>query len=47
MVIKAEALVQDKVKTYLYSLAATFYEEDIKKLIYRYDNCLNRQGDNV
>lgn len=39
--------LQDKVKTYFSSLAATFYEEGIEKLVHRYDKCLNMYGDYV
>lgn len=39
--------LQDAVKTYLSSLAATFFEEGIEKLVSRYDKCLNRFGDYV
>lgn len=39
--------LQDSVKNHLNSLADTFYEEGIGKLVHRYDKCLNLQGDYV
>jgi hypothetical protein len=37
----------DKLQTYLSSLAANFFAEGIEKLVSRYDKCLNRFGDYV
>lgn len=39
--------LKETVTTHFQSLAATFYEEGIEKLVHRYDKCLNRQGDYV
>ncbi|GBN14972.1 hypothetical protein AVEN_210892-1 [Araneus ventricosus] len=39
--------LQSNVKYHLASLAATFFEEGIRSLVYRYDKCLNLHGDNV
>lgn len=39
--------LQTNVKDYLNSLAATFFEEGIEKLVHRYDKCLNLFGDYV
>ncbi|XP_035231573.1 histone-lysine N-methyltransferase SETMAR-like [Stegodyphus dumicola] len=39
--------LKEAVTTHFQSLAGTFYEEDIAKLVYRYDKCLNRHGDYV
>ena len=39
--------LQDTVKAYFRSLAATFYEEGIEKLVHRYEKCLNLCGDYV
>ena len=39
--------LKETITTHFQSLAATFYEEGIAKLVYRYDKCLNCQGDYV
>ncbi|XP_035212343.1 histone-lysine N-methyltransferase SETMAR-like [Stegodyphus dumicola] len=39
--------LKETVTTHFQSLAGTFYEEGIAKLVHRYDKCLNRQGDYV
>ena len=44
---QANEELQNNVKAHLNSLAATFYEEGIGKLVHRYDKCLNLHGDYV
>ncbi|XP_046659139.1 histone-lysine N-methyltransferase SETMAR-like [Homalodisca vitripennis] len=44
---RTDDALRDAVKTHLKSLAANFYEEDIKKLVPRYEKCLNLNGDYV
>ncbi|GBN16127.1 hypothetical protein AVEN_176702-1 [Araneus ventricosus] len=39
--------IQSKVRAHLTSLAVTFFEEGIGNLAYRYDKCLNLNGDYV
>ena len=39
--------VKDAVQKWLTSQAAAFYEEDIQKLVPRYDKCLNNGGEYV
>jgi hypothetical protein len=44
---KSDEEVKDAVKEWLNGLAAEVYEEDIQKLVTRYDKCLNVGGDCV
>jgi hypothetical protein len=44
---KSDETVKDAVKEWLSELAAEVYDEDIQKLVTRYDKCLNVGGDNV
>jgi histone-lysine N-methyltransferase SETMAR len=37
----------DGVNNWLHDLAATFFDEGLQKLVSRYDNCLNVDGDYV
>jgi len=39
--------LKDAVQKWLTSQAAAFYEEDIQKLVSRYDKCLNNSGEYV
>ena len=39
--------LKDAMKKWLTSQAAAFYEEDIQKLVSRYDKCLNNSGEYV
>ncbi|GBN31677.1 hypothetical protein AVEN_24112-1 [Araneus ventricosus] len=39
--------LQSNVKAHFTSLAATFFEEEIGKLVYRYDKCLSLHCDYV
>jgi histone-lysine N-methyltransferase SETMAR len=44
---KSDEEVKDAVKEWLNGLAAEVYDQDIQKLVTRYDKCLNVGGDYV